>query len=122
MFKRFILTVWLLLPWQVALTETTELSASMILAQNIVADMVADKTPTEVLEIVDQIAIELSNHDLCGVEAVQSMTEKGIPFEMAFDSIIKACDLTGPELSALLRELAPEFYDVSGGPGPGVSP
>jgi hypothetical protein len=120
MFKRFILTVWMLLTWQVAMTGITELSASMILAQNIVADMVADKTPAEVLEIVDQIAVELSNHELCGIEAVQSMTERGIPFEMALDSITKACNLTGPQVSALVRDLAPGF-NVSGGLGPGAS-
>lgn len=121
MFKRFILTIWLLLFWQVAMSETPGLSASKTLAQNIVADMVADKIPAEILLIVDQIAVELSNHDLCGIESVESMVERGIPFEMALKSIIKACDLTGPQVSALVRGLVPGF-DVSGGAGPGVSP
>ena len=121
MLKRFFLTIWLLLLWQVAMSETPGLSATMTQAQNIVADMVADKTPDEVFLMIDQIAIELSNHDLCGIESIQAMMERGIPYEMALDAIIKACDLTGPQVSALVRELAPGF-DVSGGLGPGASP
>ena len=52
----------------------------LALAKDIVSDMVKDKTPDEVLNMVNEIALALSKEKLCGIEAIQSMLDVGIPF------------------------------------------
>ena len=96
----------------------------LALAKAIVSDMVKDKTPDEVLNMVNEIALALSKEKLCGIEAIQSMLDVGIPFEMAYASIVKSCNLAGPALAALNRSLAPgaSGHGGTGGPGGEVSP
>ena len=84
--------------------------------------MVVNKTPDEILAMVDDIALALSNEDLCGPEALQAMLDVDIPFDPAFETIVKVCKLSGPELAALSRSLAPGVSPGQGGPGPLVSP
>ena len=96
--------------------------ARLTLAKSIVNNMVVDKTPDEILAMVNEIALALSDQDLCGPEALQAMLDVDIPFDPAFDSIVKVCKLSGPELAALSRSLAPGIPPGQGGPGPLVSP
>ena len=93
----------------------------LALAKAIVGDMVKDKTPDEVLNMVKELALALSKEKLCGIEAIQSMLDVGIPFEMAYESIVKSCNLGGPALAALNRSLSPGMGG-HGGPGGEVSP
>jgi hypothetical protein len=93
----------------------------LALAKAIVSDMVKDMTPEEILNIVNEIALELSNKNLCGLEAIQAMLDVGIPFDMAFASIVTSCKLGGPALAALNRSFAPGMTG-HGGPGGEVSP
>ena len=93
----------------------------LALATAIVSDMVRDKSPEEILNMVNEIALQLSNNNLCGLEAIQAMVNVDIPFEMAFDSIVTTCKLEGPALAALSRSLAPGMTGHGGGGGE-VSP
>src|SRR3989304_9959653 len=73
----------------------------LALAKAIVSDMVKDKTPEEILNMVNEIALALSINNLCGLEAIQAMLDVDIPFEMAFDSIVTTCKPEGPARAAL---------------------
>ncbi|MGH8120696.1 MAG: hypothetical protein ACRESK_08790 [Gammaproteobacteria bacterium] len=90
-------------------------------ARTIVGDMVKDKQPEEVLAMANEIALALNQEGVCGAEGIQVMVEVGIPFESAYDSVIKACNIQGVELAALNRSLAPGLTAI-GGPGPEISP
>jgi len=96
----------------------------LALAKAIVSDMVKDMTPEEILNMVNEIALELSKKNFCGLEAIQAMLDVGIPFDMAFDSIVTSCKLEGPALAALNRAFAPGMTGRGGPGGPGgeVSP
>ena len=102
-------------------SKSAMLDAKLTMAKSIVNSMVVDKTSDEVLAMVNEIALALSNEDLCGPEAVDAMLDVYIPFDLAFDSIVQVCKLTGAELAALSRSLAPGMQG-SGGPGLLVSP
>ena len=93
----------------------------LILAKSIVADMVQGKSLDEILGMVNDIALALSEDHLCGTEAIQSMVDVGIPFEMTFDAIVKSCNLDAAEIAELNRSLSPGLADV-GGAGGEVSP
>ena len=93
----------------------------LALATAIVSDMVRDKSPEEILNMVNEIALALSTNNLCGLEAIQAMVDVDIPFDMAFDSIVTTCKLEGPALAALSRSLAPGLAGHGGGGGE-VSP
>ena len=91
-------------------------------ARTIVGDMVKDKQPEEILAMANEIALALNQESVCGAEGIQAMVEAGIPFESAYQSIIKACNIQGTELAALNRSLSPGLTGQVGGPGGEVSP
>lgn len=102
-------------------TELAIVPEILALAKAVVSDLVKDKTLEEILNMVNEIALELSKKNLCGLEAIQSMLDVGISFDMAYDSIVKSCKLEGPALAALNHSLAPGTTG-RGGPGGEVSP
>ena len=83
-------------------------------ARTIVGDMVKDKLPEEILAMVNEIALALSQEYLCSMEDIQAMVEVGIPFDTAYESIIKACNIQGTELAALNRSLSPGLTGQGG--------
>jgi len=136
MLKRWIFVSTMFLCLQVMAAEITDTPGALsqdksgiitlvpeilALATAIVSDMVLDKSPEEILNMVNEIALALSNNNLCGLEAIQAMVDVDIPFEMAFDSIVTTCKLEGPALAALSRSLAPGMTGHGGGGGE-VSP
>ena len=122
MLKRLLVVSWLFACLQVtAAVEIKTVPEDLSKASAIVSDMVKDKTPDEIIAMVNEIALALSKENLCGTEAIQAMVDAGIPFETAYESVIKACNLSGPALAALNRSLAPGLSS-QGGPGGEVSP
>ena len=90
-------------------------------ARTIVSALVKDKLPEEILAMVNDIAVALSQENLCGVEDIVAMMEVGIPFETAYESVIQTCNIQGTELAALNRAFAPGLT-ATGGAGAEVSP
>jgi len=111
---------------QVAAVEVTPRFAStpeyLHLARTIVGDLVAGKLPDEILTMVDEIAVALSQKGLCGTEDIQAMMEAGIPFDAAYPAVIKACNLQGADLVAFNRAIPPGLPPAAGGAGTEVSP
>ena len=125
MVKRLIFVSCLLLCLQVSGAETALVPEDLSKASAIVSDMVKDKSPDEIIGMANVIALALSKENLCGAEAIQAMVDVGIPFETVYESVINACNLSGPELAALNRSLAPGLSGqggAGGGPGGEVSP
>jgi hypothetical protein len=147
MFRRLIYLCFLLPCWQFALAgdtsdaavvsetdispeteviiEEEELDAeeSAECADAVVAALAEDKTPEELAEMAGLIAKALQEDCQCDQYAVRAMIEIGVPFELAFNSLVETCELEGSEVGELSRSLAPALGgNTGGGPGGGVSP
>ena len=147
MFRRFFYLCLLLTCWQPALAgdtsdpavvtdpdaaPETEIIAegnelddeeSQACANDVVARLSEDKTPEELAEMAGLIAKALKEECQCDAYAVRAMIEVGVPFDLAFNSLVDTCELEGAEVGELSRSLAPALGgNTGGGPGGGVSP
>jgi len=147
MFKRLIYFCFLLSCWQFALagdtsdadvmseldtttdteiiTEDDELGdeESAECANDVVAELAEDKTSEELAEMAGLFAKALQEECQCDEYAVRAMIEIGVPFDLAFNTLVETCELEGTEVGDLSRALAPALGgNTGGGPGGGVSP
>ena len=136
MFKRLSLTFLLLMPYAALVADTSLDSESRIkgddgiieydvdswvLANEIIQELIEDKEPDEIRAMLGTLTAALNDASLCGRFSIQALTDVGIPFGQALDSLAKACDLKGPQLAELARSLTPGVGG-DGGPGGPVSP
>lgn len=106
-------------------TEGNELSdeESLECANDVVAKLAEDKTPEEIAKMGVLISKALKEECQCDQYAVRAMIEIGVPFDLAFDTLVETCGLEGEEVGELSRALAPALGgNTGGGPGGGVSP
>lgn len=147
MFRRLIYICFLLPCWQFALagdtsdaavvpeadttpgteitTEGNELDdqESQECANDVVAKLAEDKTPEEIAKMGVLLSRALKKECQCDEFAVRAMIEIGVPFDIAFNSLVETCELGGEEVGELSRALAPALGgNTGGGPGGGVSP
>lgn len=106
-------------------TEGNELSdeESLECANTVVARLTEGKTPEEIAKMAAELARALKKECQCDQYAVRSMIEIGVPFDIAFNTLVETCELQGEEVGELSRALAPALGgNTGGGPGGGVSP
>lgn len=136
MIKRFLLTFLLCMPY-VTLVADDPLDSesrikgddgaveydidSWVLANEIIQELIDGKTPDEIRAMLDILTAALNDASLCGVPSIQALIDVGFPFGEVLDSLVKACDLQGPQIAELARSLTPGVGG-DGGPGGPVSP
>jgi len=136
MLTRLLLTFLLCMPY-IALVADTSLDTesrikgengiieydvdTWVLANEIIQELTEGKTPEGIRAMLDTLTAALNDASLCGTSSIQALTDVGIHFGKALDSLVKACDLIGPQLAELTRSLAPGVGG-DGGPGGSVSP
>lgn len=96
---------------------------SLECANGVVARLTDGKTPEEIAKMAVELSKALKKECQCDQFAVRSMIEIGVPFDIAFNTLVQTCELQGEEVGELSRELAPALGgNTGGGPGGGVSP
>lgn len=96
--------------------------AADVPAAEAVANAIAGLSPDEIAALADEIAQALRDAGLSESDALQAMTDGGIPQGVAFTSVVQSYRLAGTRLAALAQYLRGVGGAGAGGGGTPVSP